>query len=248
MRLLFLTMAAVLYILFAGESVAQQVTNNPATLVDTNLVAIGLSIERRDAWWGYGPSPICFVRLDNKNSSTNSNVPNSGIFGLRLSADKLFAINMVDANGQFVKKTEYGKEFGQALTQKQLNDWITPIRIQGNLLKAWFEIPPAISTWQHQRDVGTFSISKAFSLTKAGEYTLHVRMRLIQSHFIDSAGTIIRTNIFGPYFGSSGRTTLTAFQFVWFPEVTVKVQIRPEDISKNRNLQTSHSSRANEDS
>ena len=127
MRSLFLTSIIVFGNLFAWKCAGQPVTNNPATIVDTNLVICTLSIEWREAWWGYGSSPICFVKLDNKTSSTNSGISNSGIFGLHLSAEKLFAISLVDTNGQSVEKTDYGKQFDQPLTQKKLNDWIIPI-------------------------------------------------------------------------------------------------------------------------
>jgi len=225
MRTLFLAIAVVFCISCdVGKSQDQPVTNNTATVVDTNLVACVMSIEQRHGL-SYGPSPICFVSLVN-NSPTNSIIINSGILGLRLSAENLFAIELVNTNGKSVEKTDYGRKFGQSLTQKQLNDWAIPIRVWGNYSKACFEVPPAVL--QSSAEIGAFSIPKAFKITQAGEYTLHVRMRLIQNRFFDQG--IIRTNIFGMLQFGRGRKTPTVFQSTWLPEVTAKVQIRLQDI------------------
>ncbi|MGD0745801.1 MAG: hypothetical protein ABSA45_11665 [Verrucomicrobiota bacterium] len=219
MRLLFLITTVLFGSLFTGESANQLVTNNPATIVDTNLVACTLSIEQSPGW-SEGPSPICFVKLDNPAT-------NSIILSLQLPPENIFTVELIDAKGEPVEKTEYGEKFGQSLTQKQLNDWIIPIRLTGHLSAAWFEVPPATL----RADVAAFSLPKTFKITQAGKYTLHVRMRLIQSYFSDSSGTIVRTNIFGAQcMGGPGRTAPTVFQSVWLPEATAKVQIRPEDI------------------
>ena len=217
MRSLYLITAVIIAIIvlgnsFAKESAGQLVTNNPATFVDTNLAACVLTIEPRR--WNGDPPPTCIVRLDNFATNTS-------IQGLRLPAEKLFVIGLIDAQGQPVTKTEYGRQFGQPLTQKQLNDWAIPKRVAGRTI--WFRVPP-------ETQVGVFSIPKAFQLTQPGEYMLHVRMRLIQSSFSDPSGIVGQTNIFGGQYMGPGRTTPTVFQLVWLPETTVKVQIRPEDL------------------
>lgn len=219
MRLQLLIAFITLSSLFAKRGVAQIVTNNPATLVDTNLVACKLLIEQLDAGGNHGLPPICFVKIT--NYSTNSKV-----WGLRLPLEKLLAIKLTDASGRLVEKTDYGMKFGRPLTQQHLNDWIIPIRMSGHLSAAWFQIPPG--TFGEQ--VGVFSIPKAFKLTQPGQYTLHVRMRLIQSHFSDPSGTITQTNIFGGQYMGSGRTSPTVFQFVWLPETNTEIKIPPKDI------------------
>ena len=201
-----------------AKSADVQVTNNTTIAVSTNVFCT-LSIDPINSWNAW-PSPICSVRLCNSTDSKLS--------GLQLSAEKLFDVNLVDTNGQFVKKTEYGKQFGQALTQKQLNDWVIPIRITGHISAGWFFVPFGPGA-QHWVDVGNFSIPKVFELTHAGEYTLHMRMRLIQSCISDQSG-MIRTNILDAQQLGAGRKMPTIFQSIWLPEVTAKVQIPPEDI------------------
>ena len=113
--------------LCVAKAADEQVTNNTAIVVGTNVVctlSINLHFGR-----DFGPPPVCFVKLANSASSR--------VWGLRLPAEDLFAVNLVDTNGQFIEKTEYGKKFGQPLTQKQVNDWFVPIRIQGLHVREW---------------------------------------------------------------------------------------------------------------
>ena len=201
--------------LHSAKSQDELVPNNYKIVVDTN-VSCTLLIDQRFGMDDVGPAPICFVRL------TNS--ANSILQGLRLSAEQLFAIHLVDAKGQRVEKTEYGKQFGLPLTQKEIRDWFRPKRRSW----AWFYIPLNPSDTWHHMDVRWFSVPKAFKLNTAGEYILYVRMRLIQTGVSDAAGTI-RSNIFDfPY--PAPKTESISFQSVWLPEVTAKIQIRPEDI------------------
>lgn len=210
------TLAKVLVLafgLYTAKSEDEIVTNNTSIEAGTNVTCT-LSVEQRfDS--DVGSPPICYVRLTNSADST--------VQGLRLSSEKLFAINLVDTNGQPVKKTEYGKEFGQQLTQEECRKRCGGRRYTG----AWFFIPfyPNV---QHWTDIGWFSLPKAFELTQAGEYTLHLRMRLIQTGVSDSSGTL-RTNIFNwPYLAPKSKSIY--FQSIWLPEVTAKIRIRPEDI------------------
>lgn len=191
-----------------------QVTNNISIIVDTN-VSCKLSIEQHSGWVA-SPSPLCMVRL--------ANSANCRVWGLHLPIEMLVAIDLFNKNGQQVEKTNYGKTTGLPLTQKQINDWFLPRRIAHGSMAQAFE---ASSTFTPE--VGGFSIPKAFKLNQAGEYTLHVRMRLIQSCVSDSSGTI-RTNILDAQDLGHNRTAPTVFQSVWLPEVTAKIQIRPEDI------------------
>ena len=191
------------------------VTNNTAIIVGTNVFCV-ISINQssgKDA----GPPPVCIVKLVNQTTAFR-------VWGVRLPPEELFAIDLVDTNGQMLDKTEIGKKYGQSLTQKEVNDRFLPLRIAHGSMSAGFWAEPGAAI-----EVGILSIPKNFKLTHVGEYTLHLRMRLIQTCVSDLSGTV-RTNILdGDFFGPS-RTSPTVFQSVWLPEVVGKVLIRPEDI------------------
>ena len=126
-----------------------------------------------------------------------------------------------------MEKTEYGKQFGRPLTQKEVQDWFRPYRRS----TAWLGVPSG-SGGQHWGDARWFSIPKAFKITQSGEYTFHLQMRLMQTGISDDKGTI-RTNIFDPQY-LAPKTKDINFQAIWLPEVTAKVQLQQNDLNETR--------------
>jgi hypothetical protein len=145
--------------------------------------------------------PVCFV--NGINESTNL------VRGLNMPPTNLFSIELFDPNGKPVERTAEGKMFGLPLTQKQIEDWcnkMTKRRWRNGLFYLSKNTPPPGVS------ISGFSIPQAFQIRNPGEYTLRLRMRLIQLR-MDASGH-------------------RYFPVGWLPEVVAKVQIRPEDIPK----------------
>jgi|SRR5665213_352911 len=190
------------------------VPDNRTIIVPTNI-ACTLKIDLVHGW-DVGSAPVCFVRLTNSSDAILST--------LRLPAEMVFRIKLTDANGRVVEKTDYGRQFGRPLTQKEVHDWFRPYRRSN----AWLDVPFMPGS-EHWGDARWFSIAKAFNITRSGEYTFQLQMRLIQAGISNAKGTI-RTNVFnGQYLAP--KTEDINFQAIWLPEVTAKIQIRSEHIA-----------------
>jgi hypothetical protein len=118
------------------------------------------------------------------------------------SSESCLDLNLFDPNGNPVKKTALGKTFGNPV-------------VQATLEKAFWEKGGRIMfSLHHPYPVKLFTVpgvSQLFVLKEPGEYTLHVKMRLIKN-----SGNV------------SGHPQ---FQQIWLPEIIVKIETRPEDIS-----------------
>ena len=110
-------------------------------------------------------------------------------------SDETGTIKLIDPTGTLVAKTAKGLQFGLPLTSQQIIDWNSEM-----MARRWRSRLLMICPSQ-SRMVGVFSIPEMFEIKQAGEYTLHVRMRLIIN-----------------------------MQCAWLPEAIGKVLIRPEDI------------------
>jgi hypothetical protein len=156
---------------------------------------------------GAGPEcPVCYVSLIN---DTTNNV--YGVF--RPSPGMLFDVELFDSKSNSMAKTEVGKTYGQPLTQQQLNDWFEKhMDRHGEELQ---RVPPSMVI----SPFSEFSISEVFLLQKPGEYTLHLRMRLMQ-HQQDASGHFY-------------------FSVMWLPAVVADFHLRPEDIPPT-NLPLNH--------
>lgn len=155
--------------------------------------------------------PACLVYVT--NATTNR------IWWLFMPATNLFNIELFDSQGKSVEKTSLGKMFDLPLTQKRISDWYNDKHWQIMRHGRAFEVYPSMRI-----QTRSFSIPEAFEIKEAGEYTLHVQMRLIGN---------------GP--DSSGH-----FPITWLPEAVAKVQIRPEDIPPENllpNVQTNSSAK-----
>ena len=180
-------------LLTAKGSFIEIATNNLGYF--TNF-SIGLSIG--SGFHDFGKSPVCFVELSNNRIGNFARNQTNQDYFLNMPRENLFAIELLDASGKPVGKTDSGSQFGLPLTDKQVTDWYNKSISHANPRRS----ATLIAILPHEAlPVGFFSIPEMFDIKEAGEYTLHVRMRLIMN-----------------------------MQFVWLPEATSKVQIRPEDI------------------
>jgi hypothetical protein len=135
---------------------------------------------------------------------------------LRLPAAQLCRIALIDARGEQVKKTSLGMTFGLPLSQEQI-DWSRHhwsnshqsifLKVTPNGVPESADVPTEICN---------FSVKDAFDIEEAGEYELHLQMRLVQ------IGT-----------DSSGKFH---YPVTWLPEVVAKIQIQPEDIASTNFL------------
>jgi hypothetical protein len=163
----------------------------------TNGLACSLWISSRDLLQNGQHPPVCLVCITNETTN--------GIWVPLMPATNLFSIELFDPKGQPVQKTSFGKMFELPLTQKRISDWYND--------KHWQIIRHGRASFVdslEKAQIRSFSIPEAFEIKEAGEYALHVQMRLIGN---------------GP--DSSGQ-----FPITWLPEVTAKVQIRTGDIAK----------------
>jgi hypothetical protein len=172
--------------------------------VKTNDLSCVLQFTSRDGLTSMHP-PVCWVTV--LNHTTNN------IRGVVGPAPCLFAIELFDSNGKLVEKTSIGKKFGTPLSQEEIKSWWPVQRGVSYRLPIFTSGPnPPLPGIQ----VGTFSVSDAFQVKEAGEYTLHLRMRFIQTK-VDISGHAY-------------------FPIIWLPEVTTKVQIQPGDIPSEKLL------------
>ena len=155
-------------------------------------------------------APICYV--DGWGTYTNT-IEWKGF--LWMPPTNLCRLKLFDSKGQPVEKTADGKMFDLPLTQEQIAAWDRAAQKKnGGNSSAWHLIfRPAHPGGLNIPTAGpiVFTLQPLFKVTEPGEYTLHLRLRLIQTKE-DSSGQVY-------------------FPMVWMPEVTAKVQICPEDIS-----------------
>ena len=139
--------------------------------------------------------------------------------GLNLPREVLFKIKMYDSHGVEVKRTKEGERF-EDWSQGQIEEWFREqvrLRRKGR----WIDVAPL----NYAQVGGRISLPELFQLEEAGEYTLHLRMPLIQVQKKASGKFIYKTT--------------------WLPEVVAKVQILPEDIAslKSPNIQSNSPTR-----
>jgi hypothetical protein len=149
--------------------------------------------------------PVCYVELKNNRAviSHYNNYKTNCDWFLDMPRENLFGIELFDSPGNSVTKNERGLQFGLPLTSEEITEWRNRTMNPTNFPQHEFVmICPGESL-----PIGFFGIPEMFLVKQPGEYTLHVRTRLIQ-------GT----------------------QFTWLPEATAKVQIRPEDIAPKSSL------------
>jgi hypothetical protein len=147
-----------------------------------------------------GKDPLPMFIVDIINSTTNIILN-----GLNFPSEALLKIELFDARGEPVPKKAAGQQFGK-WTEKELDDWNDETRRTRSLGR----FLPLIGLEAIQVS-GGLSVPKLFQIRKPGEYTLHLRMRFIQSKV-----------------GTAGKVYL---QTTWLPEVVSPVEIFPQDLA-----------------
>lgn len=208
----------IVYSLFVAKGEGWQLSSSGGLdwQVDTNglsyeVLVYSNSYDLPDFFWNHprADAPVCWI--DGWGDYTNTI---EWKFYLRMPATNLCTLALFDSKGQAVEKTAEGKMFGQPLTQEQTLTWVHGAQKQfgggfGNWHLHFTPVPrkPPISPTAGPI---IFSLKPLFKVKEPGEYTLHLRLRLIQTKE-DTSGKVY-------------------FPMVWLPEVVAKVQIRPEDI------------------
>jgi hypothetical protein len=155
-------------------------------------------------------APVCWV--DGWGNYTNTI---EWKFFLWMPPTNICRVALFDSKGQAIEKTDEGKMFGLSPTQEQIAVWDRAAgKKHGGAFSDWHLVfvpshpgGPTIPT----AGPIVFSLQPLFRVKEPGEYTLHLRLGLIQTKE-DSSGQVY-------------------FPMVWMPEVTAKVQIRLEDIA-----------------
>ena len=117
-------------------------------------------------------------------------------------------LSLSDSQGKPIDKTTAGKQF-VPWTEQQMEASFT------NRLRNLSQRAPTrrISPFSHPQIYGDIRLNELFQLTEPGEYTLHVRLLLVQDHNPD---------LFGK----------RQLESIPFPEVAAKVEILPQDIPR----------------
>jgi hypothetical protein len=173
---------------------------NVNQMLATNGMNCVLTILDEPDW--QGKPPYCLVSI--YNHSTNF------IGCLRMSEASLCRVALLDRQDHQIQKTSLGKMYGLPLPEDQIEQWQKDwnnrhqsirIRITPNEIPKYADIPT---------DICTFSVKDAFEIKEAGEYELHLQMRLVQVGK-DSSGKL-------------------HYPVTWLPEVAIKVHITQEDL------------------
>jgi len=167
---------------------------------DTNGWSCVLRISNRP-WASNQKPPVCSVLIE--NITTNTLYCWGGKYGEIYSKIELF-----NSKGDPVERTDEGKQIGTWASHAKIQEMVK------DEFKAWVSgkvRTPGFSSIRPGRNCGIgFCIRDLFALTKSGEYTLKVQACMIQ-------------NVGGEEYNPELKIT-------WVPELTAKVQIRPEDI------------------
>lgn len=128
---------------------------------------------------------------------------------LRLPATNVCKITLHDSNGHQLNTTEIGNQYGQALSQDQVDRWRHnwTNRHQSVFIRL---IPNGIPKYKDApTEICSFKPSEAFKIKKAGIYVLHLQLRLIEIG-LDSDGKF-------------------RYPTTWLPPVTIKVELPQTD-------------------
>ena len=184
----------------------QDMVNSWFKAAETNGVVCAVSFAPT-SWKG---SPIFYVNII--DTTTNF------IHGfLQRRFEGCANIQLLDPKGKPVPKTDAGREVS-AWTDQQIKDWFENNRekprpywyLGGKNIRETKGIADTLFPLLPQQVSDSISLPKLFQLKEAGEYELHIKMKV----------AFTRLN-------SVGEMELKIF---WLPEVVAKVQIRPENI------------------
>ena len=162
---------------------------------------------------------VCAVNFDRPYGNKKSPLFNVAVINattnfihafLKVPLEASANIELLDPKGKPVAKTEAGKQINP-WSDQQITDWFNDLLEKRSHFQA--KSGSITGTFFPLLDFqvrGEVSLPHLFQLKQAGEYTLHLKMKVAFTR-LNTAGKI-EMNIF------------------WLPEVVAKVQIRPEDI------------------
>ena len=167
---------------------------------DTNRLACDLQIFCRSH---YGEPPQLICEVGTINMSTNH-------FEWCWKGDKtnLMSIELLDSDGKPVEKTAEGLKYGKFLTEQQYEAFFKSGK-RPAFLRGYAFIQSDAGVYHGGYGLDSFSIPELFKLTKPGEYTLRVQIRMGQMEFPEKK----------------------LKRLIMPPEGTAKIQIRSGDIS-----------------
>jgi hypothetical protein len=139
------------------------------------------------------------------------NLTTSNLGCLRMPATNLCRLVLLNKDGQEVPKTELGKSYGLELQQDEIDRWR---RSWSNRTQSVFIrlTPGGASRDPMPTQICHVPFRDAFNITVAGDYELHVRLRLIQVG-LDQDGNF-------------------HYPITWLPEIVASVHIDPIDLPK----------------
>jgi hypothetical protein len=120
----------------------------------------------------------------------------------------LMSIELLDSDGKPVEKTAEGLKYGKFLTEQQYEAFFKSGK-RPAFLRGYAFIPSDAGVYHGGYGLDSFSIPELFKLTKPGEYTLRVQIRMGQMEFPEKK----------------------LKRLIMPPEGTAKIQIRSGDIS-----------------
>ena len=165
----------------------------------TNGVGCVLRINYEQPFPQNGPPPMCVPVVVNETT-------NIRLHFMRLPLEGTCEMKLLDSTGAKVKKSAVGRKY-VFWTRAQIDKWYSENIFQHMLV---VPIAGAFPGGSHEFYPG-FSIPQAFALKEPGEYSLYVRLKLLQNRVRDASGTF-------------------TYNFIDPPEVVAKVKIRAEDI------------------
>jgi hypothetical protein len=156
---------------------------------DTN----GLACKVYFSGFALSPSqqpPVCVVLVTNETTNTSHNY-------WRSFPTNYLKIELLDSSRNPTKKTPEGEKYEASITEGEL---VKIFYSKRNWRSGIVKIHPT------ETQFASFSIPELFEVKEAGEYTLHVQMRLIQ--------------------------VWPEFKITWLPEATAEIQIQTNDKPK----------------
>ena len=179
---------------------------NIREMLTTNGLECWVCVSSRVPTYGDKPlaaPPVCYVYV--YNHSTND------MTCLRMPATNLCQIALLDKQGHQVEKTKSGKMYGEHLSQDQIEARRHNWRAYNQSIFINMLPDGDPQSQDMPTEICELSVKNAFQIAEAGEYELHLQLRLVQIAK-DSSGKF-------------------CYPVTWLPEVTAKVQIQPKDIS-----------------
>ena len=119
-------------------------------------------------------------------------------------------MELINSNGKTVSKKQKDDRL-KIWTDKETEKW------NAEQLKTRWRNREFVITPLEYAQVRVLELPQFFQINQPGEFTLHLKMRLVESQLTT--------------------TQKPSFKTTWLPEVTAKVQVSPEDIARAKAIQ-----------